>query len=290
MKRIISYMIAHFITNIFQKFGTSHRALTVLTILFLMMSTTLLYASNWRIISLKPAITDILLAMNQKEKIVGITKFCNWPHTKQPSIIGDYTRPFIEKITYLNPTIILTSKENSNQKSVQLLHNLHLPIRFYSFDSLKKTKQSILQLGQDINAQKNSQLLITHIDNTLTSLQKKYQHHPIKHILFIIGQRPLIAAGPHTYISELLPIIRAKNVIAHHSPNYPHIDDEYILSLQPDVIIDLSMMPKKSLPPYIKKATFTFKHAYYRLNIANFRPGINVINGLQHLAKIIHRP
>ena len=64
-------------------------------------------------------------------------------------------------------------------------------------------------------------------------------------VLAIIDRDPdhlrnLIAAGPNTYLDELLTLAGARNMMSGSAVRYPQISSEQILRSAPDIIIDLS--------------------------------------------------
>ena len=66
-------------------------------------------------------------------------------------------------------------------------------------------------------------------------------------VLIIVGRTPglltnLTAVGPGPYIGELLEIAGGSNVLTGTSIAYPHISLETVVRLNPDVILDASMM------------------------------------------------
>src|SRR5262249_22141218 len=56
------------------------------------------------------------------------------------------------------------------------------------------------------------------------------------------------AAGPSTYLGELLQIAGGSNALAAETIPYPHISLETVVRLDPDVILDMSMMGESTEP------------------------------------------
>ncbi|MBA3452885.1 MAG: ABC transporter substrate-binding protein, partial [Deltaproteobacteria bacterium] len=57
----------------------------------------------------------------------------------------------------------------------------------------------------------------------------------------------LVAAGPGSWIDELLAIVGGENVLAASGVRYPKISMEEVLRGQPDVILDLSFAARKEI-------------------------------------------
>src|SRR3990172_7279396 len=62
-----------------------------------------------RIISLSPTSTEILFALGLGDKVVGVTRYCDYPEeAKEKEIVGGFADPDPEKIMALKPDLILT--------------------------------------------------------------------------------------------------------------------------------------------------------------------------------------
>jgi iron complex transport system substrate-binding protein len=72
------------------------------------------------IVSLSPSNTEILFALGLEDRVVGVTKYCNYPplvkelkECKKIEVVGEYVDPDIEKILSLHPDLVLTSRTRS---------------------------------------------------------------------------------------------------------------------------------------------------------------------------------
>ena len=70
-----------------------------------------------RIVSLAPSHTEILFALGLGDRIVGVTRYCNYPEeAKEKEKIGGFATPDLEKIIALKPDLILA--KGTLQKSL----------------------------------------------------------------------------------------------------------------------------------------------------------------------------
>ena len=66
-----------------------------------------------RIISLAPNVTEILFAVGLEKKIIGVTRYCNYPEQAQTkNRIGGMVDPDLEKIIDLRPDLIIAFRGN----------------------------------------------------------------------------------------------------------------------------------------------------------------------------------
>jgi iron complex transport system substrate-binding protein len=92
------------------------------------------------------------------------------------------------------------------------------------------------------------------IQMRLDTFRTEARGKPRPSVLMIVGRNPglltnMIAVGPGAYLGELLEIAGGRNVLADTGPAYPHISLETVLRLNPDVILDLSMMGDAGVDP-----------------------------------------
>ncbi len=246
-----------------------------------------------RIVSLKPVITDTLIAIGAGEMIVGATKYCELEALKnRPQIVGDYTRPMIEKIVALRPDLVLNSEENSSRRSFEKMESLGIRTKFFSFSTPDKIVSSISAIGAAVGMKKSADAVALQIKEEFIELEKRWSDAPRKKGFIIWGRRPIIAAGDISYMGILLSSIGVENAAKKSSVAYPRIGIEDILTANPDFIVDLSMGSEAHTPEEawikIKNCDAYKQGRIYTMNADDFRPGPRLPGALENLAKVIH--
>ncbi len=76
-----------------------------------------------KIVSLVPSLTELLVDLGLKDKLVGVTKFCVHPKgiKKEKTIIGGTKNFNIEKIKAIQPDLIIGNKEENDKEGVEEL-------------------------------------------------------------------------------------------------------------------------------------------------------------------------
>src|SRR5574344_1527124 len=115
-------------------------------LLFLLLFINFLVA-NERIITLSPAINEIVYALGLGDKIVANTEFCDFPiESKNIEKVGGYGSVSLEKVVKLNPTIIVN--QDYDKKLNQSLNDLGFKTLVYKTNSLDDIKFTIDDLGE----------------------------------------------------------------------------------------------------------------------------------------------
>src|SRR6185369_5318687 len=82
-----------------------------------------------RIVSLAPALTEILFAVGAGDRVVGVTAFCDYPpEARQLPKVGGYTTPSVEAILALRPDLVLVSPASGNRDPALALRQAGLRV------------------------------------------------------------------------------------------------------------------------------------------------------------------
>ena len=190
-------------------------------------------ASEARIISLSPSITEIIYELDAESLLVGVSKYCDFPKeaTSLPKVGGLYD-PSIERILSLRPSIIFSPRELDIPSKTKVI--------IVNQETLSEIEQSFLQIGDALGLQAKAKSLAANfskkLDRLKTASSKKTK------VLVVVGGHSdlasLYAAGLPTFYNELLELAGAENV--YRGPvEFPKLSAEALLTLNPDVIIDL---------------------------------------------------
>jgi iron complex transport system substrate-binding protein len=119
-------------------------------------------------------------------------------------------------------------------------------------DSLAEVYSTISDVGSAIGLPGRAEKLNADIKFRLSESRAETACKARPTVLIVIGRTPgllsnLIAVGPGAYLGELLDIAGGKNVLTDAAIAYPNISIETVIRLNPDVILDLSMMGKSTI-------------------------------------------
>lgn len=268
----------------------------VVCAIFLSAATTV--AAPMRIISLKPTITDVIVALDRSSELVGVTRYCDVPGGKaKPAIVGDYTQPSAERIIALAPDIVLGSQENSSRKSIEQLGQMGIRVALFPFSTVAETLASVRGIAKLVDAEAKGEEIARRMENDLAALKKRWDGRAPMRAIVVWGMRPLIVAGPSTYMDELLPFIGATNAIQGTKIAYPRLGLEELIALDPDAIVNLSMGSEAGrtneggLPwDGVSQIRAVREGRIVTLDAGLFRAGPNLPASLAKLAELIHRP
>jgi iron complex transport system substrate-binding protein len=199
-----------------------------------------------RIVSTFPSITETIFALGAGDRVVGVSTYCRYP----PAVlslpkIGTYTKPDPEKIALLRPDLVIIQKSATGlaeRLSALGIHHAEVTV-----GSLAEVYSMIRDIGSAIGLPNSAEKLNRDIQSRLNTFRSDTVGKPRPAVLMVVGRTPglltnLIAVGPGAYLGELLEIAGGGNVLTETAIAYPHISLETVVRLNPDVILDLSMM------------------------------------------------
>ncbi|WP_182276993.1 helical backbone metal receptor [Granulicella sp. 5B5] len=198
-----------------------------------------------RIVSTAPSITEALFALGLGDRVVGVSRFCNFPASAQKlPKVGTYLAPDAEAIARLVPDLVVLQRISS--ELTDRLTALHVRFIEVPHGTLNDVYTGVLLIAKAAGVPERANILIEGIQRQLTEIQEKSKGLPSPRVLAIVNHRPgmlaeLTAVGPGNYLEELLEIAGGRNVLAQPGlPMYPRISLETVLRDDPDVILDLS--------------------------------------------------
>lgn len=183
-----------------------------------------------RIISLVPAISELLAHYEPDISLIGITRFCEHPLRlrKEKHIVGGTKDPDIKKILELKPDLIIANKEENRKEDIDALR-LSCPVWISDVSSLDSGLEMVSKLEgllQIPTAKKLSATIKSQINSPLEGISGT--------VAYVIWQDPIMIAGNDTFISSWLNKIGLKNITK--KKRYPEISIKWLNKQSPDYI------------------------------------------------------
>ncbi|MAF90091.1 MAG: hypothetical protein CL674_02375 [Bdellovibrionaceae bacterium] len=201
-----------------------------------------LEAKEPRIVSLDPAVTELLFHTPLAGNIVGITSYGNYPleATSKIEKIGTYNEPKLEKIISLEPTHILVMASGRP--------NLIFPVNLdFKIVELKGTKLSDyldnLKILEDEFKIDTNELKMKWLSPKIEIRDSK------KSGLIIIGRTPYVLAGKSSFLSQALQHLCGFENILDSEKAWPSVAVEKLSSLPAKSIIAFSMTEDQKIMP-----------------------------------------
>ena len=206
-----------------------------------------------RLITLSPSATEIVAALGASSWLVGVDAYSAFP----PQVmtlpkVGSYIAPNLEAIVRLHPTLVIVDDVHAVQAAA--LHDRGIATVPCAIHGIGDVKTGLGVVGARIGRAAEAAVAIADIEAALDRhAAGRPAHHP--RVLAVIdretnGLGNLIAAGPGSWVDELLAVVGGANALSAAGTRYPKISTEAVLRTKPDIILDLSQAGRTSLTPW----------------------------------------
>lgn len=214
-------------------------------------------ASAERILSLAPATTEILFALGAGDRVVGRTDFCRWPPeaTALPSV-GGYLNLDVERVLALRPDLVVGIGFSGGRSDPIAEAGIEtLSIRT---DTVGEVLAGIERIAARLGCSASGEALVASIQASFEEVAQRVRGLTPQRTLILVGRelgtlQGLYAAGPDSFVSELVHRAGGVNVLDSTLGPYPPISLEAILAADPDVILDTSLSAVQPAPEMVER-------------------------------------
>ncbi len=197
-----------------------------------------------RIVSLAPSITESLYAFGRIDRVVGVTRYCDYPpEALTKTKIGGYYDPNYEAIIALEPDLIIMLAEHETPR--QHLAGLGYNIVVVNHKSISGILRSIETVGEACGASDKAKTIADDIRARMERIREKTEGLPSPRVMVSIGRnmgsgtlKDVYISGKEGFYDEMIEIIGGVNAYS-GGVAFPVVSSEGIVTMNPEVIIDM---------------------------------------------------
>jgi iron complex transport system substrate-binding protein len=206
-----------------------------------------------RVVSLAPSLTEVVFLLGQEGKLVGVTRYCNYPiQARTLSKVGGIADPDIERIVAAAPDLVLCTTDGNPKEKVRALEELGIPCFAVAPQDLSGIYAAIERVGALLGAGDKAHLETSALRARAARASRKTPD-PVPSVLFAVSTSPVIAAGSGTFMDELLRLAGGKNAASSFSGRYPRLSVEDLLAARPDLIFVAAMEGVERFSPEVTR-------------------------------------
>ncbi|MFQ6136514.1 MAG: ABC transporter substrate-binding protein [Candidatus Hydrothermarchaeales archaeon] len=249
-----------------------------------------------RIVSTAPSNTEILFALGLGDKVVGVTKYCNYPiEAKEREKIGGFTTVDVEKVVALEPDLVLAAGGNG-EEAIQKLEDLNLTVVVLDPKGIDDILQNIRLVGKASGTEEDALGLVKKMNQRIEAITSKtttLSGMEKPRVFYVLWHDPLMSAGSGTFADDLIDMAGGIN-IAHELDGYKSISLENVIEQDPQVIIaSVGMNPTtleyvRNEPRLQGTAAMKDGGVYGIDSDIVSRPGPRIVDALEEFARFIH--
>ena len=253
-----------------------------------------------RIVSLAPSATEMLFAIGAGDRVVGDTKYCNYPPEAEAlPKIGGYSASSIsvESIVNLTPDLVVAGTV-AQAPVVEALTKAGIPVVVFDPKSFEEVYANIQQLGALTGTSAKAEQVVAAMRVRIAAVTAKVATVPAAQrpsVFYEVFDEPLMTAAPNTFIGQMITLVGATSIFTDTGKDYPTVSAEAVILRNPDVIAGPNTHGDKlttalvaQRPGWADLKAVTTKRIYLLTGDTVSRPGPRLADALEELAKALY--
>jgi iron complex transport system substrate-binding protein len=200
-----------------------------------------------RIISLIPAVTEMLFAMGAGPQVIAVSSFDTYPpEVKGLQRVGALLDPDLERILSLRPDLVIAY--GSQQDLLKQLARASIPVHSYRHAGLADVNRTIREVGARVGRSSEADALVRKIDADMTAIRQRVATRAKPRTLLVFGReigalRGIYASGGTGFLHDMLDVAGGDDVFADIERESVQATTELILARKPEVIVEIRAGP-----------------------------------------------
>ncbi|WP_210518486.1 ABC transporter substrate-binding protein [Hymenobacter terricola] len=250
-----------------------------------------------RVLALAPSMTEMLYAVADTATIVARVPQDNFPApVSRKPVVNNYPLD-LEKLVLLKPDVVFTTEGITSVDDAQRLKELGIPVYYQRYRTVEDVFKGMETVGHLLGREPQAKHVADSLRQRLKLLGSA-PGHPVPSlpkVLAITWQDPIYCYGQNTLFTDEIRLAGGQNAVTETFPQpYPALTREYILKLNPDVLLGGSFEKLDSTffknYPELKRIKAYQNHRVYAItgNLME-RPGPRVVESVRELQKLLLR-
>jgi iron complex transport system substrate-binding protein len=247
-----------------------------------------------RVVSLSPAATETLFAIGAGDKVVGVTTLADYPSEVNdvPRVGGYMTESLsIERIIDLQPDLVI-SAGSLQVGIIEQLDDLGIATLAVEPNSLPDIMKSIRRIGKAVGCEANADKIATDLELKIDAMKQRLEGVDRPTVYYEVSNKPLMAAGPESFLGQLIEIAGGRNIFADTKEAYPYVNMEELVRRNPQIIL----VPNRPavITNVMQRDGWQLIDAIKQRRVFSVdedqvsRTGPRIVAGLDIIAKLIH--
>ncbi|MDR1288302.1 MAG: cobalamin-binding protein [Treponema sp.] len=192
-----------------------------------------------RIVSLSPAVTEILFAAGAGERVVGVTEYCDYPpEARERASVGGFSGATVsvERIASLESDLVIVSA-GMHGRILGLLEDLGIPAFAVEPRNFDEVFAAIRAIGILSGCSSGAEETVRIMEGKLrdAALLRAGKERPS--VYWELSEDPLISAGKDSFVNEALERAGGRNIFGDLEAAWPLVSAEEVLLRSPEWIL-----------------------------------------------------
>lgn len=187
-----------------------------------------------RVVSLLPSLTETVCAIGACDRLVGVDRYSNWPEAvRRLPQVGGGLDPNVEAIVALKPDVVLAA---TSSRVSERLRALGVKVVALEPKTGADVRRVIGKLGE-LLAVPGAERVARDIDAGVAAAAQSVPPALRGQRVYFEASGGPHAAGPQSFIGEMLRALGLANIIGPELGPFPKINPELVVRADPDLIM-----------------------------------------------------
>jgi iron complex transport system substrate-binding protein len=197
-----------------------------------------------RIVSLSPSVTEILYGLGAWPQVIAVSQFCTYPDdVKNKPRVNGWDNTNLEQVMALKPDFVI-GVDAQEPFLRDKLNGLGVRSLFLKSQTLADILASVGEIGGATGHEHEGKDLAAKIQGEIDAVRRAVADRPHPRVLCVVDRVPgtirdLYTATRGSYLDELISIAGGESIAPQAEHGYGKINKEAVLTLNPEVIIDM---------------------------------------------------
>lgn len=191
-----------------------------------------------RVISLSPALTELVCHLGRRDLLVGRSDVCDYPaEVKSIPAVGVFAKPAMERVAAVGGKLVI-SDQFQDASVVKSLQGLGLEVKQLPLTNLGEYRRAVVFLGEKLEAKEAAEREVARIDRVVAEYRSKYGEGKVRPaVLFVVWHDPMMSPGKTSFVTELIALAGGRNIGEDEGRDYFRCSAEWVVRMKPEVII-----------------------------------------------------
>ena len=196
-----------------------------------------------RIVSLVPALTEMLFAIGAGPQVVGVSSYDEFPaEVKKLPKVGALLDPDTERILALRPDFVVIYGSQSDQQTQFARAGIRTFV--YRHGGISTVLETIRDIGAATGHQAEAARTVRDIQAKLDGIRARVKGRPRPKVLLVFERQPktlreIYVSGGRGFLHEMLEIAGGQNVFADVERESVQPSSETLISRAPDIVLEV---------------------------------------------------
>ncbi|PRY04934.1 iron complex transport system substrate-binding protein [Pontibacter ummariensis] len=248
-----------------------------------------------RVLSLSSSMTEMLFAVLDTSAIIGRTQNDDYPTAALAKpVVNNYPVDY-EQVLALKPDLIFTIEGITPLDVAARLEELGIPVYYQKYNTVEDIFTGLEDIGRIMGKEQQATQIADSLRQEVAQIARRHKgEQDPQQVLAITWTDPIYVYGQNTILTDKLRILGTENAVKEvFEQPYPALTREYILKLNPDVL--LGGTPEKleesffgQYPELRKIKAYQNKRLYAPTDDLMARPGPRVVESLRELEGFLY--